>query len=233
MRMIALIIANGTLEEYGAWAGEIRRAALVVAADGGARHARALGLVPQAVVGDGDSLDAETAGWMEERGAARVLHPPAKDETDLELALLYAVEAGATEIAILAAWGGRPDQALANLQLLAHERLAGRRVRLLGADYEALVLRGGEAVTLAASIGDTISLLPLGGEARGVRAAGLRWPLAGETLRFGPARGVSNEAVASPVEVRLEEGLLLVVHLLTGPSSPPDRDGEGPGRVVP
>ncbi len=232
--MIALIIANGMLEEYGAWEKEIRRAGLVVAADGGARHARALGLAPQVVVGDGDSLDTETVRWLKEHDIALLQHPRAKDETDLELALLYATAAGATEMLILAAWGGRPDQALANLQLLADERLAGRRVRLLGTDYEALVLRGGETLTLAAGVGDTVSLLPLGGEARGVRTAGLRWSLRGETLRFGPARGVSNVAVAPTVEVRLEEGRLLVVHLVASPSSPPyPVGGEGPAGGYP
>jgi len=210
----AIIVANGTVEDVTAWREDLAQASLVVAADGGARHARVLGLVPHVLVGDADSLDAETGRWLADQGTRIVRHPAAKDETDLELALLYAVEAGADEIVLLGAWGGRPDQALANMHLLAHPRLAGRRVRLLGADYEALVVHAGEVSTIAAAVGDTISLLPLAGDARGVRTAGLRWALAGDTLRFGPARGISNEATAAEVSVRLEEGLLLVVHLL-------------------
>jgi len=216
----AIIITNGVLEDISAWREEIARADLVVAADGGARNARALGVVPHVLVGDADSLDAETAGWLAEQATRIVRHPADKDETDLELALLHAVDAGATDIAILGAWGGRPDQAMANLHLLAHPRLAGRRVRLQGAGYELLLLRGGEAVALAATPGDTLSLLPLGGDARGVRTAGLRWALAGDTLRFGPARGVSNRATAPEVRVRLEEGMLLVVHLRSAGVSP-------------
>jgi len=217
----AIVITNGTLEDISPWREEITSAGLVVAADGGARNARALGLVPHVLVGDSDSLDAETTRWLEEHGATVVRHPVDKDETDLELALLYAVDAGATEIAILSAWGGRPDQSVANLHLLAHPQLAGRRVRLLGAGYEILLLRGGEEARLATTPGDTVSLIPLAGDAHGVRTAGLRWALAGDTLRFGPARGVSNQATASQVHIRLEKGLLLVVHLLAGPSSPP------------
>jgi len=217
--MKALIIANGTLEDCGAWSDEIAQAGLVVAADGGARNARALGLVPNALVGDVDSLDPETASWLAEQGTVVVRHPAAKDETDLELALLYAAQAGAGEITILGAWGGRPDQALANVQLLAHPALAGRQVRLLGTRYEALLLRGGEMATLGVTVGDTVSLLPLCAEARGVHTAGLRWALSGDTLRFGLARGISNQANAPIVQVRLEEGLLLVVHLLAAPAA--------------
>lgn len=226
--MNALIIANGETENLTAWRAEIAQAGLVVAADGGARNARALGLAPHVLVGDADSLDEATAGWLAQQGARIVRHPAEKDETDLELALLYAVDAGAAEIAIVGAWGGRPDQAIANLLLLAHPRLAGRRVRLLGAGYELQLLRGGQELSLAAAPGDTVSLLPLGGDAHGVRTAGLRWELAGDTLRLGPARGVSNRAAAAVVRVRLEEGMLLVVHLLAGPSAPPDGAGAGP-----
>ncbi len=214
--MKALVITNGILEDVTAWQSEIAQAGLVVAADGGARHARSLGLVPGVVVGDGDSLDAETARWLAERGTTVVRHPAAKDETDLELALLHAVEAGAGEILVLGALGGRPDQAVANIHLLAHPALAGRRVRLLGAGYEALLLRGGEEAEVNGQPGDTISLLPLSAEARGIRTAGLRWALDRGTLRFGPARGVSNEMTAATARVGLEEGLLLLVHLLGG-----------------
>lgn len=211
--MKALIIANGVLEDPALWQEELHGADLIVAADGGARHARRLGLLPHVVVGDADSLDAETARWLQENDVPITRHPAAKDETDLELALLYAAEAGAAEILVLGALGGRPDHALANVQLLAHEQLAGRRVWLLGANYRAFLLRGGEEGRLAGQVGDTVSLLPLGMAARGIHTSGLRWALHGATLRLGTARGVSNEMTAPQALVRLEEGLLLVVHL--------------------
>ena len=140
--------------------------------------------------------------------------------TDLELALLYAVESGAEEILVLGALGGRPDHTIANLHLLAHPALAGRQVRMLGANYQLFLLRGGEEGTVNGQAGDTLSLLPLAGDAHGIHTAGLRWALAGDTLRFGPARGVSNEMTASTARVRLEQGLLLVVHTF-------DRDNPG------
>lgn len=211
--MKALVITNGILEDPALWQEEIGQVELVVAADGGARHARSLGIRPDVVVGDGDSLDTETARWLEEQGVPRVQYPTAKDETDLELALVYAVRAGAQEILLLGAQGGRPDQMLANLLLLAHPALSGCRVRLLGKNYQALVLRGGEEITLTGQVGDTLSLLPLSEEARGIETAGLRWTLSGDTLRLGPARGISNELTSPQARIALQEGLLLIVHL--------------------
>ncbi len=212
--MRAIVVTNGILDKLAPWQGEISAADLIIAADGGARNAHALGLVPTIVVGDADSLDGETAEWLQEKGVPLLRYPRAKDETDLELALLYAVEHGAREIAVLAALGGRVDQTIANVELLVHPALAGRRVRLLGSDYEAQLLRGGEECAIGGAVGETVSLLPLSGEARGVSTSGLRWALDGATLFFGRARGVSNEMTASTARIRLEEGLLLVVHLV-------------------
>lgn len=211
--MKALVITNGILEDPALWQEEIGQVELVVAADGGARHARSLGIRPDVVVGDGDSLDTETARWLEEQGVPRVQYPTAKDETDLELALVHAVRAGAREILLLGAQGGRPDQMLANLLLLAHPALAGCRVRLLGHNYQALLLRGGEEITLTGRVGDTLSLLPLSEQARGIETTGLRWTLSGDTLSLGPARGISNELTSPQARIALQEGLLLIVHL--------------------
>ncbi len=205
--MRAIVVTNGILENPTPWQKELQNADLVIAADGGARHARALGLVPTAVVGDADSLDEETAAWLQEKGVPLLRHPRAKDETDLELALLYAVKRGAQEIAVLAAMGGRIDQTIANVELLVHPALAGRRVRLLGSNYEAQLVRGGEECVVSGAAGDTVSLLPLSGEARGVSTSGLRWVLDGATLLFGPARGVSNEMTGPAARVRLEAGV--------------------------
>jgi thiamine pyrophosphokinase len=64
-------------------------------------------------------------------------------------------------------------------------------------------------------VGDLVSLLPLGGDARGVTTTGLAWALKGDTLRFGFSRGVSNEMTSHEARIEIDEGLLLVVH---GPS---------------
>ena len=135
----------------------------------------------------------------------------------LELALLYAAREGAIEIVILAALGGRLDQTVANLLLLALPELDGLDVRIVDGPQTAFLIRGGRDgddgrdVVIEGQPGDTISLIPLGGDAVGVTAEGVAWPLQEGTLRFGPARGVSNVLTAAQARVRVREGVLLCV----------------------
>jgi thiamine pyrophosphokinase len=209
----ALVFANGDLNDGPAVQEALAHAtdSLILAADGGARLALACGLTPAVVVGDIDSLTPGDLDDLRARGATIERHPPDKDETDLELALLAAVRRGATWIRVIGGVGGRIDQTLANITLLTLPELAGRDTRLV-AGRQTLWLIGPGDHALDGDPGDTISLIPLMGDARDVRTEGLAYPLRGETLRFGPARGVSNVIVTQPAHVRLDAGLLVVVH---------------------
>jgi thiamine pyrophosphokinase len=185
--------------------------ARIIAADGGSRHALALGLRVDDVVGDADSLTLDEKNVLQQAGVH--FHPasPDKDETDLELALLLAAQEGAREIRILGALGGRLDMTLSNILLLTLPALVGLDVRIWHGQQTAWLIRPpGDGIT--GTPGDTLSLIPLGGDARRVRSMGLVYPLQDEDLHFGPARGVSNVLIGSRAAVRLEEGLLLVVH---------------------
>ncbi len=206
----AIIFANGSLPDPEPARRLIDPAALLIAADGGTRHALTLGLTPSIVIGDLDSLTTEIRQPLETAGTRFLQHPADKDETDLELALDYAVGQGCAEITILAALGGRLDQTLANLSLLTDPRFAALDLRLDDGLEEAFFTRGRREVRGEA--GDTISLLPWGGPVTGLRTRGLRWPLSGETLQPHKTRGVSNEMLGNSAVIELETGLLLVIH---------------------
>ena len=214
--MLALVFANGDLNP-GPLVDRALAAAdetsLWVAADGGALHAEELGAPLQTVIGDMDSLSEADLARLEARGATLRRYPPAKNETDLELALLYVVERGAERVVVIGALGGRLDQTLANVLLLTRPELAGRDIRLVAGQQVAWLLTPG-VHPIAGTPGDTLSLVPLGGDALGVATDGLEYPLRRETLAFGPARGVSNVFAASQASVRLESGLLLAIHTL-------------------
>lgn len=214
--MRAIIIAAGRADRGDGWERWVRDSDWIIGADGGGARALEWGLVPQVVIGDMDSLPAASRDELAARGTRFVEHPRAKDETDLELALSYAIEQGAEEILILGALGGRLDHTLANLLLLTLPSLEGVRVRIVDGQEEALLVRSGERVTLRGIPGDTVSLLPVGGDAAGVTTRGLSWALAGDRLRFGFSRGVSNEMTVQEAQISLEEGFLWVVH---GPAS--------------
>jgi thiamine pyrophosphokinase len=206
-----VIFANGDLANGEVAWRYAERADLLIAADGGTSHALALGLVPHVVIGDLDSLHAEQHAQLRSAGTHFVVHPANKDETDLELALLFATEQDANPITVLAALGGRLDQTLANILLLAMPALAGRDVRLVDGPQTAFVVR--DEATIDGKPGDTVSLIPLGGEVHGVTTQGLAYPLTEGILPFGPSLGISNQMNASQAHVKIRSGLLLCVHL--------------------
>jgi thiamine pyrophosphokinase len=205
------IIANGVAPDPETVRYHADQSDLLLAADGGASHALALGLVPQVVIGDLDSLTEDQQARLRKAGTRFVVHPSAKDETDLELALLYAVQQDADPIIVLAALGGRLDQTIGNILLLTMPALAEREVRLVDGSQTAFIVRN--EATIAGKSGDTVSLIPLGGEVKGITTSGLAYPLAEGSLPFGPALGVSNEMTGSQARVQVRDGLLLCVHL--------------------
>jgi len=209
----ALVFANGALPA-APLLSETRAAlprATIIAADGGARLARNCGLRVDVVIGDMDSIDAGELEQLRASGAQVLCHPADKDETDLELALKWAVAHAYRRLRVFGAFGNRLDQTLANVQLLALEELRDCDQQLLEGRQRVRMLRPG-ANEICGTVGDTISLLPLQGAARGITSAGLRWDLSEETLAPGPARGVSNQLTVAPARLRLREGLLVLVH---------------------
>lgn len=207
----AVIFANGILNDPQRVRRLIQPRDLVIAADGGGRLCLQLGIQPGVLIGDFDSLDAQELAALEAAGAEVVRHPQRKDFTDLELALRYAHALGYQEILVLAALGARWDQTLANLLLPAAAELGAAAVRHVDGPQEIMLVRPGEKLQIDGKPGDTVSLIPIAGDAQGVRTQGLEYPLTGETLFFGATRGVSNAMVEKTASLVLEAGLLVCV----------------------
>ncbi len=208
--MHIVIVANSPTFAAAPFRGLLESADLLIAVDGGGNALAAAGIVPQLVVGDLDSL-AETARQQFAAAGAEIReYPAAKDETDLELALLIAAEHRATRIDMLGAFGGRWDQSLSNVALLALPELVGIEVRLRDLEQTAWLVR--DSSRISGRIGDTVSLLPFGGPAHGITTEGLRWELQEASLPFERSRGVSNLLEASEARLHLQTGMLLVIH---------------------
>ncbi len=208
--MRAIIFVNGMVENYDSLRRWLQPEDYLICADGGTRHCIALGIAPHAIVGDIDSADPAVLADFARQGVDIERHPPAKDQTDLELALERALRDGAEEILLLGALGGRLDQTLANLHIIAQRRWP-IPIRIAEGAQVAQVLTGGDRLTLTAPIGSTVSVIPFSSEVTGITYTGLRYPLHDATLRFGSTRGISNEVAESPTTIEIGEGVLLVV----------------------
>ena len=172
-----------------------------------------------------DSLDSADPAAVEiaaEGGAVVDRHPVGKDETDLELALAAAVDAGATEIQVVVRADGRLDHQLANLFALAKPDWSAAEVRADVGDHVVWVVRGERR--LEVSIGQHLALLPIGGPAR-VTTRGVAFPLADEVLSPFDGRGIANEAIESVVSLTVSDGVVLVV------SSPAQADDPDDARA--
>jgi thiamine pyrophosphokinase len=208
--MRAVLVANGEIHVVEHILDTIGPNDLIVCADGGAARALALGLTPQVVIGDTDSMSPEVRRELEEAGTHFVVCSPSKDETDSELAMHYCVEQGASHILFLGALGDRLDHTLANLLLLAEPTWRAVSVRIM--DGNVSVELCSSRCEITGKPGDIVSLLPWGGEVTGVQTSGLQYPLEDEPLPFGAARGVSNVMLGKHAVVTIRSGLLLVVH---------------------
>jgi thiamine pyrophosphokinase len=183
--------------------------AMVIAADGGVDRALALGLHVDLAIGDFDSVSAAGLTTAEAGGARVERHPIAKDATDLELALDAAMALGPARIVVVGSGGGRLDHLLGSVLLLADERYAATEIDAYLGDACVSVIRGSR--TLAGTLGDLLTLLPVHGAAEGVTTEGLEFPLRAETLPPGTSRGVSNVFSASEARITVDRGCLLAV----------------------
>ena len=205
-----LIFANGELPDLEKARALLRPDDFILCADGGTRHALTLNLTPNLVIGDMDSIDSAEWKKLEEKNIPIELFPRDKNETDLELALNKAIEMDSREIIIVAALGGRTDHALANIALVSDLRLSTFNLQL-DDGTEHLQFCRAQAEVRGRS-GDIVSLIPWGGPVHGVQTENLKWKLNHETLHPEKSRGVSNEMTSTTASIKIESGLLLIIH---------------------
>jgi thiamine pyrophosphokinase len=183
--------------------------AYVIAADSGFDRAREAGFEIDLLVGDLDSISWEGRQEAEAYGARIERHPVEKDATDMELALEAARRQGARNVIVIGGHGGRQDHYLANALLLPSPIFADLDIEWRAGRARLYAVH--DALELTGQVGDSITLLAVGGPVQGVVTSGLRWNLHAEDLQAGSTRGVSNEFQTRQVSISVEAGTLFVV----------------------
>jgi len=200
----ACVFCNGTLKSPDRARALAGSSDLVIAADGGTEHLVVLGVKPDAIIGDMDSLGTETK-WAGD-DILRVPHPSDKDKSDAELAVEYALAQGCRQVALIAAAGKRLDHTLGNIALMA--KYPGR-VAIVDGTFTLVAVNRSERCVLHGSIGATVSLIPYGSGLATVTTRGLKYALQNEPLAFA-THGLSNELSETEACVCVAEGILLV-----------------------
>ncbi len=176
---------------------------LIIAADGGLAHTQALGLHPNIVLGDFDSLGYVPAGAQ--------VYPVEKDDTDSMLAVRKGLEAGFRRFVLYGALDGpRVDHTLANFQTLLYLAEHGARGYLVGKRQTVTAVKN-SCVQFPAGFSGTVSVFCLGADAKGVTLRGLHYGLENGTLTSSFPLGVSNHFTGEAASITVESGSLLVI----------------------
>ena len=187
---------------------DITKNDLVIAADGGLKHLDGLGVIPDLLVGDFDSLDFGRRGKI----AVEVVRlAKEKDDTDTAAAVKIGLERGCRTFHLCGCGGGRFDHTVANLQLLTFLSKKGAAGFLYGSDFVATAVTDGE-IKFGKEKTGFVSVFASDGTAEGVNITGLKYPLTNAQLTCDFPLGVSNEFVGERSVVSVKSGTLLIVY---------------------
>ncbi|MEA4907284.1 MAG: thiamine diphosphokinase [Anaerolineaceae bacterium] len=210
----AVIFANGELPDSASARALLEDEDVLIASDGGLGHLERIGLRPSVLIGDLDSVTPDQVERVRRQGGDVLQYPVEKNETDLELAIQYALDNGFRRVLIMAALGGRLDHLLGNLSLLTRPGLEEVDLRLDDGQVEAFLIT--DQAMVEGAPGDLVSLIPLWGAVQGVVTRDLQYPLRAETLYPFKTRGISNVMEREQAGVSIAGGQLLCIHTRQG-----------------
>lgn len=208
-----VIISGGSIQDEFAkeWITQYQPDFIIVA-DSGMEFMRRVGLKPDMIIGDFDSVASETLAYFKEQtGIIFKELNPMKDDTDTEFAIRQAISLGAKEITALGATGTRLDHVLGNVALLGIGLQEQVDIQLVDAHNRIRMIDTPLKLKKAEQFGGFVSLLPYAGEVKGVTLKGFKYPLENYTMGSFSSLGISNEIVEHQAEILLKDGILVVI----------------------
>lgn len=207
--MKAAIIAYGENIDNEELMKEIESSDYIICADGGGELAYRNGVIPQYLIGDFDSINQEILDYFKKKSVEIIKYPRDKDYTDTEICVYKALELGCMEICIIAGVGSRIDHSLGNIGLLHLISQRGGKGHIISKNSSIYLCK--DSIQLRGSIGDTISIIPLFGNAYGLISSGLKFQLNNTDIDFGKPIGISNEMIDNKCSIEIRNGEILVI----------------------
>ncbi|MEG0855051.1 MAG: thiamine diphosphokinase [Terrisporobacter sp.] len=182
----------------------------IIGADGGCNHLYKMDIVPDYIIGDLDSINEKLISYYEDKKSIFKKYPSHKDETDSEICVYLAKELKADSIDFIGTLGGRIDHTLANIGLMHYVRNMDIGPRILTSEEEILIMKN-EEIILKGEKGNTISIIPIQKEAKGVTLKNLEYPLNNDTVGYLSSLGISNVMLGDECSIKIEDGYALVI----------------------
>ncbi len=201
--MRCVIFGAAPIKEYSFYQKILRSDDFLISADGGLIHVQTLQRKPDLILGDFDSCR------LTDSFPEALVYPAEKDDTDMGLALKYALSHGMTEICMLGGLNGRLDHTIANIHLLQYARNRGADAYLM--DENTFVTLIQKEYIIRQKGYRYVSLFPFGGEVTGITYEGLKYPLEDGVLTAEDSFGVSNEMAEERAKITLKSGTALLI----------------------
>lgn len=199
-----IVFSGGEIKNYNNLKID-KGGAYVICADAGYKHAVNLGIVPDLLIGDFDTLEHVPENVCE---VIRLI--PEKDDTDTMAAVRQGILRGCTDFTLYGALGGRLDHTFANLQVLSFIKSQGFNAQIIS-DNEIITLIENESINITKKNGYTLSLFCFGDECTGVTEKGVKYPLDNATLCGSYPLGVCNEITDVSADISVKCGKILII----------------------
>ncbi|CEN76660.1 thiamine pyrophosphokinase (TPK) (Thiamine diphospho kinase) [[Clostridium] sordellii] len=210
--MRACIILNGEIKskDFLQYTISSNGYEYIICADGGAKHLYELDIIPHYILGDLDSLEEHIIEFYKRKKVEFKKFPSRKNETDTQLCVHLANELGVEELHLLGALGGRVDHTLANINLMYYIKELGIKP-IIKSENEDIYIIENENITICGQKGNTVSIIPLKGDLKGITLKNLEYPLNDANIKFGDPIGLSNVMTEDSFNVNLDKGSILII----------------------
>lgn len=207
--MKGLIISSGTIRDYKLLKELSSNSEYIICADGGLRYAISSGILPDAIIGDLDSVDEKCKEFIDNNIIPIIKFPVEKDETDTELAVLHLIELGCDDITLSGVTGSRLDHTFGNIYLLKMIKNKGIQGKIV--DDNNTIYLVDDYIKLERRDGYYTSVIPITQEGVIVTLTGFYYPLNEELINFGSTLGISNKIITDYGEIKIVKGNALII----------------------